>query len=319
MVDAPILPADEAERTPTGRSPLLGYVMVTVAGLLWALNGVVSKVILASGLSSLRLAEVRSSGAAVVLGAALLAARRRALSVSVRELPFLIVFGVFGLALVQFLYFVAIHRLAIGVALIIQYLGPVFVALWARFVMREQVRFRIWIALVLALVGLSLVVDLWGGIDLNGVGVAAALIAAVCFAFYILLAEHAVGNRDPVSLVWFGFLFAGLFWALVQPWWSFPGHLVTENVSLRGHLSSAHLPVWMLIGWVVLLGTVVPFRLLVGALRHLPATRVSIVAMVEPVAATGIAYAWLGESLGAAQLVGGAVVLAGIVLAQTAR
>jgi drug/metabolite transporter (DMT)-like permease len=74
-----------------------------------------------------------------------------------------------------------------------------------------------------------------------------------------------------------------------------------------------------LVLWVVVLGTVVPFALIVGALKHVPATRVGIVAMLEPVTATLVAWIWLGESLAAVQLVGAAVVLAGIGLAQSAR
>jgi drug/metabolite transporter (DMT)-like permease len=54
-------------------------------------------------------------------------------------------------------------------------------------------------------------------------------------------------------------------------------------------------------------------------LRQLPATRVAIMAMLEPVVATVVAWAWLGESLAAPQLAGALVVLAAIVLAQTAR
>jgi drug/metabolite transporter (DMT)-like permease len=54
-------------------------------------------------------------------------------------------------------------------------------------------------------------------------------------------------------------------------------------------------------------------------LGHLSATRVGIIAMLEPVVATVVAWAWLDESLGAAQLVGAAIVLSAIVLAQTAR
>ena len=70
---------------------------------------------------------------------------------------------------------------------------------------------------------------------------------------------------------------------------------------------------------ISLLGTMVPFALSIGALRHLPATTVGIIATFEPVAASVVAWVWLGESLDAAQLAGGAVVLAGIVLAQTSR
>jgi drug/metabolite transporter (DMT)-like permease len=74
-----------------------------------------------------------------------------------------------------------------------------------------------------------------------------------------------------------------------------------------------------LMAFLIVIGTILPFFLLVSALRHLPATRVGIIAMLEPVGATSVAWAWLNESLGALQLVGAAIVLVGIVLAQTAR
>jgi drug/metabolite transporter (DMT)-like permease len=277
------------------RRPWLGYAMVFTAATLFAVNGVVSKVILASGLSSLRLTEVRLTGAAIGLVL----------------IP--------GLAFVQWLYFVAIHRLEIGIALLIQYLAPLLVALWVRFVVHRPVRRRLWAALALALFGLTLVVELWKGGTLDGVGVAAALAAAVAFAFYILMAEEGVKHRDPVSLSAFGFVFGALFFACIQPWWSFPWHIAGEDVSLLGNLASTELPVWALMCWMIVLGAIVPFALFVGSLKHIPATRASILAMLEPVVATAVASAWLDESLAAVQIVGGVIVLAGIVLAQTAR
>ena len=299
--------------------PVLGYAMVMTAATLWAVNGTVSKVILTTGLSSLRLAEVRSTGAFVLLALALAATRPETLRIRRRELPYFIVFGVGGLALVQWFYFLAIHRLQIGIALLIQYIAPVLVALWARYVLHEPVRRRIWLALALALTGLALVVEIWSGLSLNAAGVAASLGAAGSYALYILMAEHRIGERDPISLVCLGFLFAAILWAVLRPWWSFPGHVVGEDVSLHGHLSSLHLPVWSLMAWMILLGTIVPFGLLVGALRHISATRAGIVAMLEPVAGTLVAWAWLGESLAGLQLVGAAIVLASIFLAQSAR
>ena len=316
MADLPYLPAASV---PAERRPATGYAMVVVAAALFGLNGTVSKVILGTGLSSLRLTEIRCTGALAGLLAILLATRPERLRTSRRELPFLVCFGVFGVALVQLFYFLAIHRLEIGVSLVIQYLGPLLVALWARFVGKEHVRRRIWVALALALGGLSLVVDLWRGVSLDGFGVMFSLLSAVTFAAYLLLAEHAVGTRDPISLLCFGFLFATVFWAIAQPWWSFPFGIAGERSSLHGNLASLHLPVWALIAWVVVAGTIAPFFLIVGALQHLPATRVGLIAMLEPVIGTLVAFAWLDETLGAQQLAGGAVVLAGIVLAQTAR
>ena len=125
--------------------------------------------------------------------------------------------------------------------------------------------------------------------------------------------RRAVGSACVVAL------FAALAWSVVQPWWSFPNGIVGSDISLHGRLAAWHVPVWSLMAWMIVLGTIVPFVLVVGALRHVSATRVGIVAMLEPVVAILVAWAWLGESLAVIQLVGAVFTLAGIVLAQTAR
>ena len=294
--------------------------MALGAAALWAFNGVVMKVIIEAGdVPRPRLAEVRTTGAFLLLAVALVVWRPRSLRVTRRELPLLLLFGVVGLALVQWLYLEAIHRLEIGVALFVQYLAPVLVALWARFAFHEPVRRRVWAALALAVAGVSLLFQVWDGLTLDGVGIAAALGAALTFAVYILSAERAVRLRDPVSLVCYGFLVASVFWAVVQPWTSFPTGVVDGDISLLGRLDDVSLPVWVLIGWMIVLGTIIPFALLSASLRHIPASRAAITAMFEPVAATVFAYAWLGESLALVQIFGALVVLTAIFLAQTAR
>jgi drug/metabolite transporter (DMT)-like permease len=302
------------------RHPRLGYAMALAAATLWAFNGVVSKVIIESGhVPAQRLTEVRTTGSFALLFVVLALARPASLRVRREELPVLLTFGVLGLAFVQWFYFVAISRLDIGVALLIQYVAPVLVALWARFAYHEPVRRRIWASLALSITGIALLVQLWNGLTLDGIGVAAALGSAVSFSIYVLAAERAVTRRDPLSLVCYGFLLAAVFWAVVQPLWSFPTERVDDSVSLLGRLSELSLPVWLLMAWMVVLGTMVPFALLAGSLRHIPASRAAITAMFEPVAATVFAYAWLGESLTTAQFAGALVVLGAIVLAQTAR
>ncbi len=308
-----------AATAPRVRRPAVGYAMVIVAGTLFGINGAVSKVALSSGLSSLRLTEARCAGACVGLTVLALAWNPASLRLRRREWRRLAIFGVAGVAGVQLFYFLAIHRLAIGIALLIQYLGPLLVAIWARTFGHEPVRRRIWAALGLSLSGLVLMVRIWNGSGIDGLGVAFALVSAFVYAAYLLLAEREVVHRDAISLLAWGFLFASVFWAVVQPWWSFPGTAVARSVTLQGHLSSWHLPVWALVLWVVVLGTIVPFSLIVAALRHVSATRVGIVAMCEPVVATTIAWLWLQESLAPVQIAGAGVVLVGILLAQTAR
>jgi drug/metabolite transporter (DMT)-like permease len=299
--------------------PALGYAMVAVAATLFALNGVVSKVIEATGFSSQRLTEVRSTGA--FLGLALIVAltRRDAVSTTARELVLFVALGIGGLALVQWSYFFAIHRLPIGEALLVQYVAPLLVALWARFVYREVVRRRIWAALALSLSGLVLIVRVWHVHKLDGLGLGASALACVSYAFYVLVAERGVARRDAISLSAWGFLFAALFWAAAQPWWSFPASYFRGDASLLGHLDALHFPIWLLVAWMVVLGTIVPFVLVVGALRHVSATRVGIVAMLEPVVAILVAWVWLGETLAQVQLFGAILTLTGIVLAQTSR
>jgi drug/metabolite transporter (DMT)-like permease len=318
--ESPLEPAATEKRAAKAR-PLLGYALVLAAVALWSLHGTVAKVVMESGgLSSLRLAEVRAAGAAVVLLAAVVLVRPRTLRLSAREGVYLLLFGVAGLAFVHFFYFAAIARLDIGVALVIQYLAPVLVAVWARFFVHEPMRRRIWLALATSFTGLCLVVEVWSGLALDTVGVAASLACAVSYALYLVMADHSLrGGRDVYSLLAWGFLFAMLFWTVVQPWWGFPTDLVLADASLLGRLDDVREPVWLLLAYVVVLGTVVPFVFMVSALRYITPTRAAIAAMAEPVLGSLVAFAWLGEELGPAQVAGGLLVLAGVALAQTAR
>jgi drug/metabolite transporter (DMT)-like permease len=302
------------------RHPRLGYAMATAAAALFAVNGSVSKVILSSTeMSSLRLTELRATGAFLCLVAFIAATVPGRLRVARDEVALLVFYGIVGFALVQWLYFVAIERLPIGIGLLLEFTAPVLVALWARLVWHEPVRRRVWAALALALSGLALVAEVWQDVRLDAVGVAAGLIAAGSLATYFLAGEHATGRRDALSLTCLSLGMASLFWAVLQPWWSFPFAALEETVSLQGAVESTSAPVWVLCLWMIVPGTVFPFVLSLGALRHLPATRVSVVAMVEVVLASFVAWIWLGETLSAAQLVGGGVVLLGVVLAQTSR
>jgi drug/metabolite transporter (DMT)-like permease len=302
------------------RRPLVGYAMVLGGATLFALNGSVVKVILGeSGISTLRLTELRTVGATLVLLVVVAALPGGRLRIRRDEIPFFLLYGVCCFVLVQWLYFVAIERLPIGIAVLIQFTAPVLVALWAMLVQHRPVRRTIWAALVLSLVGIALLAQIWDGFGLDALGVTAAAGAAFALAGYFLLGEHAVSRRDPVSLLAIALLFASVFWAFTQPFWSFPFDVISGAASLGGHLETVSLPLWALVAWMVVMGTVAPFVLSVGALRHLPATHVALLAMLEPIVAGFIAWVWLEEALVATQLVGVAVTLIGIGVAQSAR
>lgn len=293
--------------------------MVVVAALLFGINGTVSKVMLIGGMPAQELTQLRSTGAFLVLLLVVLATRPATLRVPWRELPLIAAYGIAGIAATQWLYFVAIKRLPVGIALLLEFTAPLLVALWARFVIHEPVRRRVWVALALSLSGLAVVAEIWGGLRLDGIGVAAGVAAAFVLCLYFVLGEHMVGNRDPVSLTCLAFGFAALFWAILRPWWRFPFSLLSKDISLLGNVEDMHIPMWLMAIWLIVMGTILPFTLSIASLRHLRARQVGMIGMVEPVAATVVAYVWLAESLGAAQLIGGAVVLFGVILAETAR
>jgi drug/metabolite transporter (DMT)-like permease len=185
-------------------------------------------------------------------------------------------------------------------------------------VRREHVRARLWAALALSLCGLVLVAEVWeGGGSLDVGGVLAALAAAICLAAYYLLGERGTADRDPVALTAWSFVAAAVFWAVAAPWWRFDAGVLSRRVPVS--LGSLELPVWVLVAWIVVLGAVVPFWLSLAALRHLAPTAAGIVATVEPVLASVVAWLWVEQVLSAVQVAGGVVVLTGIVLAQTAR
>ena len=302
----------------TRRRPLVGYVLVTTAAMFFAVNGAVSKIVLTStDLSGLQLTELRSAGAFACLAVFVALTTPGRLRIARDEIRLLVFYGIVGFAFVQWLYFVAIERLPIGIGLLLEFTAPVLVALWARLVWHEPVRRRVWAALALALSGLVLVGEVWEDVRLDTVGVVAGLLAAGALATYYLAGEHQTARRDALSLTCLSLGVAALLWAVVQPWWGFPFDALGGSVPLE--LGSADAPVWALSLWMVVLGTILPFVLSLGALHHLPATRVATVSMIEVLLAALVAWAWLGETLSAAQLVGGAVVLVGVVLAQTSR
>lgn len=319
-----IVPQPGLEPERWGRGRLAGHsyrgeIMVVIGALLFAVNGSVSKIILNAGMPAVRMTELRSLGALIVLLLYLLIRRPGALRLPVRQLPYLIIYGVAGFAAVQVFYFLAIGRLPVGVGLLFEFTAPVLLVLWARFVKKERVKARMWVALVLALSGLALVANVIEGITLDRLGVVFGVLAAFSLAGYYLLGEKGVRMRDPISLTTYGFLFATLFWLIVQPLWTFPWSILDGDLPVGGDLIDISAPGWTLMTYVVLFGTVAPFLLVIAALRYTTPARAGIIGMLEPVSASAVAWLWLGESLSPIQVFGGFVVLVGIALAETAR
>jgi drug/metabolite transporter (DMT)-like permease len=206
----------------------------------------------------------------------------------------------------------------VGIAQLVEYTAPLMVALWVRFVQKQPVKSRLWLGLAFALGGLALVAEFWNGMTLDPVGLVSAVGAGAALACYYLMGEHGQRERDPISLMAFSFGFSAVLWAIVSPWWRFPFARLVHPVELPGALPGGA-PMWLMVTWIVVLGTVAPFMLVLLAVGRLGAARVGLIGMLEPVGAGVIAWVLLGESLNTIQVIGSLIVLVGIVLAETAR
>ncbi len=285
----------------------------------FAFNGVISKLVLTDGLSAWRLTQIRCTGAFVILLVYVLFQNRHSLTTSRQELPWLVAYGIVGFAAVQVGYFIAIARMPISIALIIEFTAPIWIVIYIRFIRKQSVASTMWVSLLLGFCGLLLVGQVWRGLTLNGIGVIAAFVDAFALAAYFLLGEKLVAQRSTSTLIVWGLGVASLVWAIFMPVWKFPFHILTNNINLLGTFKNYALPGWVLILWIVLMGTILPYLLLLAGLRQLSASTSSVIGMLEPVAAGVFAWWWLGEVLTATQLTGGAVVIAGIILADRVR
>lgn len=303
------------------RRLIIGYAVYLTGACLFALNGTVVKTILLSDVSAARLSEIRATGAFLILFVVVLISSPRALRIHRGEWGMLLAYGVIGVSMTQFLYFIAIERMPIGIALVIEFTAPIYVVLWARFGRRQLVRGTVWLGLALAIVGLALIAQIWQGFVLNSLGVLAAFGAALALALFYVLAERQRQSgiqRDGLSLTMWGMAGAALFWAIAQPWWSFPwSDFAGISEPLAG--SGPQLPLSGLTAWMIIMGTALPFTLIIVSLAYITAAQASIVGMLEPVIASIIAWIALAEVLTPAQIIGGLVVLVGVYLAERGR
>lgn len=304
---------------PTARNvDAIGVGMYLLAAFLFALNGSIAKLAMEAGLDPAHLTELRNGGSMVVVVIFVLFTNRSGFRIQRGELLFLLAYGVIAFVLVQFLYFFTVSRLPLGVGTLLAFLAPVVVALWVRLGKKEPVSNRLWFAIALTLIGLALVSQIWQGLHFDILGVLAGLLLAVVLALYWILGEAGQKRRDGVSLTMWGFIFATATWTILQPWWLFPWSVLGEmSTPETTHVPA--LPIWGIMLWGVILGTVVPFLLVLGSLRRIGAQRAGIVATTEPLWAGLIAIFVLGELLNWVQALGGFVVVAGVVLAETSR
>ena len=285
----------------------------------FALGGVAAKVLREANMDAFRLTQIRSTGAALILLTFAVIKGKDQLRARRDELKDLILFGVVGVGAVTSFYFFAIKYLYVSVALIIEFTASIWIALYLKFVKKKHISPIMWLGIACAFSGLILVSQIWSSSSLSPIGVFAALADAVALSYYFLTADRLTQTRSSLSLMTWGIGVAAVFWAIIFPWWNFPFEYLTKSFSLAGNLSNYSAPGWVLILWIIIVGTVIPYLLTVTGIRELSAGTSSVIGMIEPIFAGVIAWILLNEALSGIQLIGCVVVLVGIYLADKAR
>jgi drug/metabolite transporter (DMT)-like permease len=281
--------------------------MVIAAAICWGIMANVAKLLFRDrGVDPLVLVVIRADLATLSLFAVLGLVRPALLRVRRQDVWAAALVGIGGLAINNFFYFQALHLTSVATAILLQYQAPILVALYTVLVQRQRLSGRLILALFVAVLGCVLVVRAYdlATLRLNLLGVAAGLGTAVAFAFYILASRAALKSLDAWTLLTYAYGSAGLAWSVLLPPW---------RILEQGY----DLGTWGAFLAIATIGTVVPFGLFISGLRFLPPTQASIVSMLEPVVASVAAYAILGETLLPFQILGGALVLAGVIVVQT--
>ncbi len=285
-----------------------GYLYILIGTTLWGVSSVVAKSLFILGLPPAELVQIRLTLATVTLLLILLIFDRNRIIISWKDLPYFLVLGFVGVAGVQFTYYYTISKIQVGPAVLIQYLSPVWIALYAFLFQKESLSKRKIAALSLALLGCYFTV---GGnrldlVRLNRIGIVSGLISSLFFSFYALYGEKGLKKYDPWTLILYGFGFGAVFyWVLISPM-----KVITEGYSFK---------IWMAFLYIAIFSTLLPFGLYFKGIERVRATRASITATWEPVVAGITAYFVLEEVLSPLQVLGGLGVIAAIVLLQTAR
>ena len=284
----------------------LGLLAVIGAAACWGIAAAVAKGLFEAGVDPIELAQARSYVAAV--GFSLLpGAWRGGIRLDRRSAPVLVGLGL-AIPAVNAVYYLAIQRLDVAVALVLQYSAPVLVVAWTAIGTRKLPRPLLLVTLFAAVVGVVFAAELPAGDigSLDGIGLMLGLAAALFFATYTLLNEASGTYFGPVPAMARSFAVAAAFWLVYQIPRGFPEDLVDPDNVMR-------------VLFIGIGGTLVPFLLFIWGVSKIKSEKAAIAATIEPPLAGVIAWVWLGETLSGMQVGGGILILAAVVALQLER
>jgi len=293
------------QKTQTDKFARRGYTFVILAALLWGVSGSAAKFLFNSGVTPFQLVQLRLTIAVGTLFIWMLLRSPARLKVARQDILYFALFGTVGMGLCQFTYLFAISRIHVAAAILLQYLAPSFIALYAVVFARERLSWPTLVALLGATCGCYLVVGAYtlDLLTMNLAGIISGVLSAVTFAWYSIHGEYGMRRYNPWTVLFYALLFAGLVWNIFYP-------------PLEAFRHDYGLLEWGWILYIGVCGTLLPFGLYLQGVNYIRATRASITATLEPITAGIVAYLFLNEIMGPLQIFGGILVIGSIILLQ---
>ncbi|WP_307852458.1 DMT family transporter [Glaciihabitans sp. dw_435] len=290
-----------------------GLVIAVIAALTFGASGALVKPLLESGWSPAAAVTARALIGGVVLSPIAVLSLRGNWNALWRGRWRVLGMGLIGVAGTQLAYFASLQRIPIGTAVLLEYMAPILLVLfvWAR--SRRLPEVVVLAGSVVAVAGLVLVVGPAGGADV--LGLVFALLAMVGCAIYYVIAARPNDGLPPVALASFGLLLGGGALWLVGLTGLVPFTAPFTTVRMFG----AEQPWWIPLVIVGVVATAVAYTANITASAILGSRLASFAGLLEVIAATFYAWLLLGENITVIQLVGGALILAGIALVRSAK
>ncbi len=279
----------------------VGYGLVLLAGTAWACLGLFFRRLQMLEFPALFIAFDRALLAGVTL--VLFSAVRRPADLRLRwrDLPLFATYGL-GIAAFFLVYIRAVAAGSVALAAVLLYTAPIWIVLFARVRWGEPLTRVKLAALTSAVVGSACIA--LGSAQLSGswLAIGLGLLSGLAYALYSLFSNEGLQRGyAPTTVVLYAMLFAAVFLLPLQQW---------ATVVRAWHTPAA----WPALVGVALVSTVLAPVCYAAGQRRIGASNAGILATVEPVVAALLAWVLLGEQLAVMQLVGGACVLAAVLL-----
>lgn len=297
-----------------------GMIFAVLSAFTFGMAGALGKSLIEAGWSPTAAVVARLTGGALVMAVVATVLRRGWVREALSHKGTVIAYGAIPITGAQLCYFNAVTYLPVGIALLLEYAAPLLVVGWVWATTRRRPSTLTLAGVAIAVAGITLVLGLIGpgsrsGAPISAAGIAWGMGAAVCAACYFVMSDKASADGTglhSITLATGGLMVGAATVALLGVSGVMPLAFTSHDTTLAGLTTSWLVPVIAL----AIVPTAMAYTFGIMGIARLQPRFASLVGLSEVMFAVLSAWALLGEAITAIQLLGGAVVLAGLALAR---